>query len=105
MKIKNVKRIAGLKDSRDINKIGAWLDSNGLFENNLLLKVIWYIFSIKSTLIQIMLFGICYLKVLFVEQYDIADDKEVFMSWGKEVVCKPRVQLTHSFLLLSILVL
>ena len=81
MKIKNVKRIAGLKDSRDINKIGAWLDSNGLFENNLLLKVVWYVFAIESTMIQLMLFGISYLKVL-VGQYDIANDKEDFMDWG-----------------------
>ena len=81
MKIKNVQRTAGLKDSRDINKIGAWLDNNGIFENNLLLKVVWYVFAIKSTMIQLMLFGISYLKVL-VGQYDIANDKEDFMDWG-----------------------
>ena len=60
MKIKNVKRTASLKDSKDIMKIGAWLDVNGVFKSNPVLKFCWYFIALECTVFQIVLFSKCY---------------------------------------------
>ena len=103
MKIKNVKRTASLKDSKDIMKIGAWLDVNGNFESYPLLKFAWYGLAIECTVIQLSLFGICYKKVLW-KQIELAD-KENFVEWGKEVVCSIPTNCLHLVLTASVLCL
>ena len=50
------KTIALLHDTKDINKIGAWLEHKGHFEKCSFVKVIWWYFAILSISIQTFLF-------------------------------------------------
>ena len=107
MKITNKKRIASLKDTRDIFKIGAWLDYSEIFKENRVLKVIWYLLAIESTIVQFSLFSMVFYKYVLIQdlEKEFGNDKETFMKWGNDSVCNIAFSLSKTSLSLIILFL
>ena len=48
-------KVTTLKDSRDINKIGAWLQTQDFFKDKLAVRITWWILALWSIFMQLML--------------------------------------------------